>query len=87
MARRKESFLSMLVHGIPWWVSASLAAVVYVMMRWVAPDIRLDDPTIAHFIKSMPDVAWLGASPLLLLAGLNLYVTFFKKRAKSGSDC
>lgn len=80
MSRRKESIPYMLVYSIPWWVSATLAGVVYVLMRWVAPDVRPDEPMLANLMKAMPGSAWIGSAVLLVFAGLNLLVRFLKRK-------
>jgi len=80
MARREESIPYMLVYSIPWWVSVSLAGVVYALMRWVAPDVRPDEPMLRDILKALPKAAGLAAMPLLSLAGLNLLVRFLKRK-------
>ena len=82
MSRRKESIPYMLVYSIPWWVSTILAGVVYVLMRWVAPDVRPDEPMLANLMKAMPGSAWIGATALLVFAGLNLLVRFLKRKQR-----
>ncbi|WP_395752245.1 hypothetical protein [Prosthecobacter sp.] len=79
MSKREESIPYILVHSVPWWVSGILAAVVYALMRWVSPDVRLDDPMLSMFIKALPDVAWMGAALPLSLTILNLWVTLLKR--------
>lgn len=80
MSRRKESIPYMLVYSIPWWVSTVLAGVVYALMRWVAPDVRPDEPMLANLMKAMPGSAWMGATALLAFAGLNLLARFLKRK-------
>jgi hypothetical protein len=80
MLRRKESIPYMLVYSIPWWVSTILAGVVYALMRWVAPDVRPDEPMLANLMKAMPESAWIGAAAPLAFAGLNLLVRFLKRK-------
>ncbi|MDI1313543.1 hypothetical protein [Prosthecobacter sp.] len=82
MSRRKESIPYMLVYSIPWWVSVILAGVVYALMSWVAPDVRLDDPMLSNIMKAMPGAAWMGATALLAFAGLNLLVRFLKRKSQ-----
>lgn len=81
MSHRKESIPYMLVYSIPWWVSTILAGVVYALMRWVAPDVRLDDPMLANLMKAMPGYAWMGATALLAFAGLNVLVRYLRQRS------
>ena len=81
MSRRKESIPYMVVYSIPWWVGTILAGVVYVLMRWVAPDVRPDEPMLANLMKAMPGSAWLGAAALLAFAGLNLLVRYLRQRS------
>jgi hypothetical protein len=80
MSRREESIPYMLVHSIPWWVSVVLAGVVYALMRWVAPDVRPDEPMLRDILKALPAAAGIFAMPLLILAGLNLLVRFLKRK-------
>ena len=79
MSRREESIPYMLVYSIRWWGSVVLAGVVYALMRWVAPDVRPDEPMLRDIMKAMPSAAWIFAMPLLGLAGLNLLVRFLKR--------
>ncbi len=79
MSRREESIPYMLVYSIPWWVSVILAGVVYALMRWVAPDVRPDEPMFRNILKAMPAAAGLGALLPLTLAGLNLLVRVLKR--------
>ena len=81
MSRRNESIPYMLVYSIPWWVSVILAGVVYALMRWVAPDVRPDEPLLRDILKSMPGAAGIGAALPLTLAGLNLLVRFLKRKS------
>jgi hypothetical protein len=78
MSRRKESIPYILVHDVPWWVSVILAAVVFVLMRSVAPTLAQDDPLLGNIMKAMPVFAGFAAIFLLCLAGLNLYVKGLK---------
>jgi hypothetical protein len=80
MSRRNESIPYMLVYSIPWWVSVILAGVVYALMRWVAPDVRPDEPMLRDILKAMPNAAWIFALPFLGLSGLNLLVRFLKRK-------
>lgn len=82
MSRREESIPYMLVYSIPWWVSVVLAGVVYALMKWVAPDVRLDEPMLSNLMKAMPGFAWIGATALLAFAGLNLLVRFLKHKSQ-----
>ena len=82
MSRRKESIPYMLVYSIPWWVSVILAGVVYALLRWVAPDVRPDEPMLRDILKAMPGSAGIGAMILLALAGLNILVRFLKRRSQ-----
>jgi len=80
MSRRKQSIPYMLVYSIPWWVSVILAGVVYALMRWVAPDVRPDEPMLRDILKAMPGSAGIGAITLLDFAGLNILVRFLKRK-------
>ena len=82
MSRREESIPYMLVHSVPWWVSVVLAGVVYALMRWVAPDVRPDEPMFRDILKAMPVVAGLFAMPFLCFAGLNLLVRFLNRKSQ-----
>ena len=79
MSRRTESIPYMLVYSVPWWVSVILAGVAYALMRWVAPDVWLDEPMLSNIMKALPKVAWMGAMLPLSFAGLNLLVRFLKR--------
>ncbi len=78
MSRRQESIPYMLVHDCPWWVSATLAGVVYALMRWVAPMMSTDELLLGNILKALPPNAWIGAALALMLAGLNLWVRILK---------
>jgi hypothetical protein len=54
MSRRKESISYILVHDVPWWVSAVLAVVVYKLMRSVAPTLWQDNLVMKDIMKAMP---------------------------------
>ena len=61
MSRRKESISYILVHDVPWWVSAVLAGVVYRLMRSVAPTLWQDNVVMKDIMKAMPSCAGLAA--------------------------
>lgn len=79
MSRRKESISYILVHDVSWWVSVTLAGVVYVLMNFVAPNLWQENPLLGNIMKAMPGCAGLAAMFILCLAGLNLYVRLLKR--------
>lgn len=79
MSRRKESIPYMLVHDLPWWVSAVLAGVVFVLMSSVAPTLAQGNPVLRDIMKAMPSCAGYASMLLLCLAGLNLWARLLKR--------
>lgn len=59
-----------------------LSAVVYALMKHVAPQLFQANPVMSPIMQALPGVAWMGASLLLALAGLNLFVRLLKKPAQ-----
>jgi len=72
MSRRKESIHYMLVHDFPWWVSVILSAVVYVLMKGIAPQLFQGDKLLGPMMQAMPGVAWMAAGFFLAMGALSL---------------
>jgi restriction system protein len=67
MSHRNPSPGEILVQ-LPWWVSATLAGLVFVGLRWVLPGIQTENPLFRVFIPALANLAWLPAIGLGILA-------------------
>jgi restriction system protein len=76
MPRKRESNLELLLK-LPWWVSATLGVLVFVVMRWVIP-ARIDqNPSLHPFAVALPKLAIL---PLLFFGLIAVGSFFFAKK-------
>lgn len=51
MARKKSNLINDLAE-LPWWVGFSLAAIVYVVMKWLLPSVEWSSPYITGFVSA-----------------------------------
>ncbi len=79
MSRRNPSLGEMLVL-LPWQVSAGLAAIAFVGLRWVIPSLHFENPILATFAKATGGLAWLA---LLGLGTISLLSALFARRKKA----
>lgn len=79
MSRRNPSNADLLLMA-PWWVSAALAVIIYVGLRWVWPAIGSEDALLRHMIPAAAHWAWFPAVLLLVTAGASAFMAK-KKRA------
>lgn len=66
--RRQDDDLLVLVAQAPWWVGVALAAVVFVIMRFLYPAMPTHSPMTAAFQSISRSLSWFVAG-LFLLAG------------------
>ena len=58
---------------IPWWVSVLLAIVTYCSLKFLVPELHLQNPTLQKLSQAAPSFAPLVTIPFLLLAAKQLY--------------
>ena len=88
MPRKQENIVTLLLL-CPWWVSASLAAVVYVVLKLVVPHIEFQNPVFKGMAGVVPKLAGLASVFLLLLAGMSAINSIRKRELlnrQSGID-
>ncbi|CAL60248.1 Putative restriction endonuclease [Herminiimonas arsenicoxydans] len=77
MARkRKQSGIDALIRS-PWWVSAILGAVGYIVLRWITPTFFASNPLLAALGILSRSIAWLAPCAFGVLA---LFSFFANKR-------
>lgn len=64
MGRRDENILGLLAQQ-PWWVSVSVAAIVYTALRFLVPAFTFDNAFLRAFASASPQFAWTAAIFLL----------------------
>jgi len=77
MAKRNTSFFNLLTEA-PWWVSVVVAAITYVGLTHILPNIETGNPTVDMIFKSFPYAGPLFAITFLLAAPF----AFFNGRRK-----
>jgi len=78
MARRNTSFFNLLTEA-PWWASVVVAAITYVGLTHILPNIETGNPIVDMIFKSFPYAGPLFAIIFLLAAPF----AFFNGRRKS----
>ena len=58
---------------VPWWVSVLMAIVSYCGLKFLLPELRLQNPTLQKLSQAAPSFAPLVTIPFLLLAAKQLY--------------
>lgn len=58
---------------IPWWVSILMAIGSYCCLKYIVPELHLENPTLEKLSKAAPSFAPLVTIPFLLLAAKQLY--------------
>ena len=79
MARRNESLLNELA-AMPWWVSLTLGAVVYAMLRYVVPLISVNNSAPQGLLGAAPKLAPLVAILFIAAAAVSAVKQFLKGR-------
>jgi hypothetical protein len=67
MSRRNPHPVEILMK-LPWQVSAVLAVVVYIGLRWVLPAISSDNSFLNVFIRALSAAAWIPALVIGVIA-------------------
>ncbi|MFP4392556.1 MAG: restriction endonuclease [Desulfohalobiaceae bacterium] len=83
MAEGSKNLLELLVEA-PWWVSAILAAVVYMLLTLVLPGTFPEDSLLGVLAGALASTAWLIALILLIPAPVSFYNSWQKDRLLSG---
>lgn len=76
MARRRS-----LLHDLitfPWWFSLTLAAIVYVSLKYYLPDVQFQSLVFQGIGKALPQSAGIIASILVFTAALSAYFAWRK---------
>ena len=58
---------------VPWWVSVLLAIGSYCSLKYIAPELHLENPALQKLSQAAPSFAPLVTIPFLLLAAKQLY--------------
>lgn len=69
MAKKNQSILNQLV-VLPWWISLTLAAIVFILLKYVIPALSLDNMVFNAFTKAAPTWANLIIIPLFATAAV-----------------
>jgi restriction system protein len=77
MAKRNNSFFNLLTEA-PWWVSVVVAAITYVVLTHILPNVETGNPIVDMIFKSFPYAGPLFAITFLLAAPF----AFFNGRRK-----
>ncbi len=82
MSRRNPSPGEILVQ-LPWQVSATLAVVVFVGLRWGLPAVESENPIFKVFLPALARIAWI---PALVLGTLAVLSAVLAKRKRALLD-
>lgn len=80
MARRRDESFFDLIAELPWWVGLILAALVYVFMKFVFPEVAPSTPGIQQMARGVSQVTWLFALPFVVVAIVSAVRQFSRKR-------
>lgn len=83
MSRRNPSLGEILVL-LPWWVSATLAAIAYVGIRWGLLLVRSDNPFFQSIIPALAKLAWIPALALGIIAVFSAILAKQKRALVNG---
>jgi restriction system protein len=83
MAVGSKNMLELLVDA-PWWVSAILAAAVYILLTLVLPGVFPEESLSGVISGALSSTAWLIALILLIPAPVSFYNTWKKDRLLAG---
>jgi restriction system protein len=79
--RRREGLVEVLV-TLPWWVSAVLAALSYIGLRWIVPGIFHGKPMLSAISAAAQTYAWIP----LCLFGVTGLIAFFREHRHQDAD-
>jgi len=77
MPRRNQSILNQLV-VLPWWVSLSLAGVLFILLKYAIPLLSFENMVFYAFTKAAPTWANLVIIPLFAVAAISAFNQFRK---------
>jgi restriction system protein len=75
MAKRDSGLLSLLII-LPWWVSVIVAALAYIGLSYILPNISTDNPILQAILKNLPALAPLIAFVLLIPAPISAFKSY-----------
>lgn len=78
MSRRNPSLIDVLVL-LPWQVSAALGVVVFGTLRWVLPNIEMQNPVFGAFAKAASGLAWFALLFFGAMAGVSALIATKKR--------
>ncbi|MFO7838032.1 MAG: restriction endonuclease [Desulfosalsimonadaceae bacterium] len=85
MAAYRENLLELLVDA-PWWVSASLAAAVLVLLKYILPEVFTGNSLAGALAGGLAEAAWLVALIVFIPAPVSIYNTWKKNRLLNGQE-
>jgi restriction system protein len=79
MAKRNDGIFNLLTM-LPWWISIIAAALAYVCMSYILPNISTDNIILQAFIKNMPVFAPYLAFFLIIPAPISAFNAYKKRQ-------
>jgi len=85
MSRRNRTLLEDLA-TLPWWYSVILAAIVYILLKYLIPLIAFENPFLKGLKGALPSLAPIMAGVLLFVACISALNTFRKGKLLEGQN-
>lgn len=83
MAAYRENLLELLVDA-PWWVSASLAAAVLMLLKFILPAVFAGNSFSGALVSGLADAAWIVALIVFIPAPVSAYNSWKKDQLLNG---
>ena len=77
MARKNESVLNLLA-TLPWWISVVLALLSYIFLKYILPNIPIENNLTKAFLSGIASMAPIIAMLLLITAGVSAILSWQK---------
>ena len=79
MAKKNETLINLLTQ-VPWWVSVVLAAIFYVVLKFIVPAIEFQSFALKGIINAAPQIAHLVAFVILIPAPVAAFNAWRKRK-------
>jgi hypothetical protein len=79
MARKNETLINLLTQ-VPWWVRVVLAAIFYMVLKFIVPAIEFQSFAIKGIINAAPQIAPLVAFVILIPAPVAAFDAWRKRK-------
>jgi restriction system protein len=86
MYRKNESILNQLA-VFPWWITLMIAAMTYLMLRFVLPEVSFNNQFISAFTQGVSRIAHLILIPLIAAAVFSLFNQLRKGKMLENQTC